>query len=194
MKRICSCLVVMIYAFVNVIVAGCQVNTEEEYALKQSYYYTILTSIHGGIDGTDSEFELRPKRWRREKFRHSLETPKTAMYAYRLLSRKKYSYKPDKSGVYLIDKTEVVFGDTIEVAVTKAQADTLFLLAKRVFESLTISNVDTVCKEPKITTFHFDDAHGRLMLNTNYAHVQIEIGPLHSSDSRQAPAFLVLCN
>lgn len=163
----------------------CQPKAEEKFTLKRSYHYTIIASIGGNpINKGFTQFELRPRNRRRWKFHLFPEKPNAIMYAYQLTSRYDYNDKLQR---------EVVSHDTIEAAVTKPQADSLFSLAKKVFEAISVSNIDTVYTEEKVTYFETDDVRGMMGIDSRYGNMQINIGELHTSSNRQATPFLALC-
>ncbi|RSK48513.1 hypothetical protein [Hymenobacter rigui] len=165
---------------------GCESKSNEQFTVKRDYSYTIRASISGNIFSGDGPtyLELRPKHRRRMKFYRLPEKPDAIMYAYRLTSKSEYDEK--------LNKSVVVSGDTIEVAVTAPQADSLFNLAKDVFESVSVSNIDTIYTDPKMTTFWTDDASGIMSIDSKYGNIQIDAGALHRSDNRQAASFIAL--
>ena len=186
MTRYCNPYLLLISVFVILTHAGCEPRSDEKFTIERSYYYTIRASINGNNFSGDgpTHFELRPKNRRRVRFRHLPEKPSAIMYAYRLTSNTKYNEK--------LHKSVVVSGDTIEVVVTAPQADSLFNLAKAVFESVSVSNVDTVYSKPKMSTFWTDDASGSMGIESRYGNIQLDVGPLHSSSNRQAAPFRAL--
>lgn len=166
--------------------SGCQSNANEGFTIERSYSYTIRASISGNPFSSEgpTQFELKPKPWRRKKFRHLPEKANAIMYAYKLTSKWKYNPK--------LGKDEIVTADTIEAAVEAQQADSLFNLAKAVFESVSVSNVDTVYSMPKLYSLQFDDASGTMRIESEYGDIQINIGPLHYSKNKQSAPFLAL--
>ncbi|TYZ06278.1 hypothetical protein FY528_18745 [Hymenobacter lutimineralis] len=176
----------LIIALIMLILLGCESKPNERFTIERSYNYTIRASIGGSFfsDNGSTHFELKPKFLRRRKFRHLPAKPGAIMYAYCLTSKHRFNRQ--------LKRDEVVSGDTTEVAVTKAQADSLFTLAKAVFETVSLSNIDTVYAEPPINSFQTDDTSGIMQFEGKYGNIEIEIGPLHSSKNRQALPFLAL--
>ncbi|MBB4602568.1 hypothetical protein HNQ93_003333 [Hymenobacter luteus] len=128
---------------------------------------------------------MRPKIRRLWQFHRFSEKPGATMYAYRLTSQYDYDDKLQR---------EVATHDTVEVAVTASQADSLFNLAKAVYKSVAVSNIDTIYNEPKQTHFETDDVSGILNIKSKYGNIRIDVGPLHSSNNRQVAPFLALCS
>lgn len=174
MKNIHRYLSLILLAALGVILTECQPKKKESFVLEHNYDYTIKASMFNL--GGGSTFELRPARMRRDNFRKQSNNPEAIMYAYHLM-------RPD-------NEPESIK----EVAISKQQADRLFTLAKAVFNSIQVSNVDTIYKEPEEQIGIEQDrySYGEMTLITHYSNVKLEVGTLWP-DKKQTPLFNALC-
>ncbi|UPL49727.1 hypothetical protein [Hymenobacter sublimis] len=151
-----------------------------DFTLERNYAFSIKVSL-SYMMGSDN-FEVVPVSRRNRRFMKQPARPDAAMYAYYITS----GFRKGNSSGYS--------HDTVEVVVSKHQADSLFNLAKAMFESVVVSNIDTVYAEPKPGNLWPEDAYGygRMAMQTRYSHVEITVGTLNPSN-RYTKSFDALC-
>jgi hypothetical protein len=172
MKQICRRYLLLVAVFSKVLITGCKPKEQGNFTTFRSYEYTIKASVANL--GGGAQFELVPAFRRKNQYKNISNDSVAVMYAYYQASR----YKGSKWVV-----------DTEEVAVSKQQADRLFKLAKAVFDSTLVSDVDTVYTGLKEPTIFEEDSYpyGEMALITHYSNIQLKIGDLRPDQNQSVP-------
>jgi hypothetical protein len=168
------------------LLAACDAPEKKEFTVEKTYSYIIDAQIGGVLGEFISEYTLRRKSWRLRQFRHIPEREGTVMYAYHINEVHHYNEQTNQRRSALMD--------TVEVAVTAFQADSLFSLAKAVIESVQIDNIDTVYAEPGVNAYSTDQdvTSGWVRLAQGGQEIRVNVGALYAGNNRSATKFNAL--
>ncbi|WP_215138581.1 hypothetical protein [Hymenobacter sp. ISL-91] len=183
----------LISVLASLTITGCKDQNKGRYEVRPNYDYTLKAKLSDGGGesgcGNSTKYTLaRKDQWTKKysgRYFSESGNPETVMYIYRIRTRYEFNS--------ILIKCAVVSGDTLISDVSKQQADSLFDLAKAVFNNVIVTNLDTVYDgKDRLLHYVIHDASGALEFENKSTHVEMYTGGLSSSTNIHAAPFMAL--